>query len=86
MHKPTIHMNGTSAEELVNLYRDAVLAIDKAKEALARAAPHGRDYYPQGDTVIHEAMGEHFIRRQKLADVQHELEELWEHCAEHVKG
>lgn len=48
MALPTVHLNGTSREELVSLRLDVVEAIREAVVALRKAAPHGRDYYVQG--------------------------------------
>jgi hypothetical protein len=54
-------------------YRQLFLALNVAKKALSDAAPHGRDYYPQGDHVIEQAATEHRARMMKLVDVQNEL-------------
>jgi len=48
MMMPTIHINGTSAKELLEQLRNASVAVREARGALQQAAPHGRDYYPQG--------------------------------------
>ena len=45
MMVPTIHLNGTSHDELLRQILDAKEAIRKAVEALANAAPNMRDYY-----------------------------------------
>lgn len=44
---PTIHLNGTSGEELLKGYNKAALALGEALIALQDAFPHPRDYYPQ---------------------------------------
>jgi hypothetical protein len=48
MLKPTVHMNGTSAEELIKQLRTARRAMQAAFETLREASPNARDYYPQG--------------------------------------
>lgn len=52
---PTIHMNGTSKDELLNQLVAVVSALDAALAAINAAAPNGRDYYPQGPEAFREA-------------------------------
>ena len=74
---PTIHLNGSSADELLLLNREAADALRKAQEALARATPHGRDYYPQvAAGAWLRAMREHEARAEKLRSVAADLEVL----------
>jgi hypothetical protein len=75
---PTIHLNGTSRESLLEAIEEAHAAIREAQVKLAETAPNGRDYYPQGPAAHDEAVKEHNARMTKLVDVQHELEELAE--------
>ena len=70
---PTIHVNGSSADALLTQLRDAQHALQGALEALARAAPHGRDYYPQGDSAYRLAAEEHGARALKVREVVHDL-------------
>ncbi len=44
MALPTVHLNGTSREELVSQRLDVVDSIRQAVLALRKAAPHARDY------------------------------------------
>jgi hypothetical protein len=78
---PTIHMNGTSGRALLEGYCDAISAVHAALEALARVAPNGRDYYPQGPDACALADGEHDARKRALIGVLHELQTLAEHVA-----
>ena len=48
MIAPTVHLNGTSANELKDQYAGACDGLTDALERLKACAPHGRDYYPQG--------------------------------------
>lgn len=73
MITPTVHLNGTSADELMKQFRDAFDALHKATCLLQQAAPHGRDYYPQGQDTIYQAQKEHRARIDKLIDVKNEL-------------
>jgi hypothetical protein len=79
MRKPTIHLNGTSREALESALEDANVAIGYAIEALAKAAPNGRDYYPQGDNAFNQARNEHVARIAKLTDVLADIQALYEH-------
>jgi hypothetical protein len=75
---PTVHLNGTSREELMQQLRTAIDAIDAAIDACQKAAPHGRDYYPQGSEVIQTAMTQHYHRLNRLEDVRRELQVIGE--------
>lgn len=73
MKIPTIHLNGSSRERLVEGYCDASNAIRKAMDVLQEHSPHGRDYYPQGDGAFAAASDEHRARVRKLDEVRIEL-------------
>ena len=45
---PTIHLNGTAKQDLLEERYEAIRACAALREALAKAAPNARDYYPQG--------------------------------------
>ena len=77
---PTIHMNGTSAADLLEGYRKAMDALHDAQNALAECGPNGRDYYPQGPEAMTAALAEHWQRREKLAKIHDEVQELAIHC------
>lgn len=76
MQIPTIHLNGTSKEELVEALCNARAAIDDAITALRKTTPNGRDYYPQGPKATEWAVAEHSVRVHKLMEVRDEIEEL----------
>lgn len=80
MIKPTIHLNGSSAEDLTKGYLAAERALNEALEALAQAAPNARDYYVQGDDVFEKAREEHAARVAKLLVVKDEIHALGLHC------
>ena len=73
MITPTIHLNGTSADELIEQLDRAQRAVLDATKALAQAAPNGRDYYPQGATAAVQAIGEHRVRLTALAGIRTDL-------------
>ena len=78
---PTVHINGTSRESLSKDYKDAYIAIRKAMDVLAKAGPHGRDYYPQAPTAITAALTEHNARVQQVAAVIVDLRTIAEAIA-----
>jgi hypothetical protein len=51
---PTVHLNGTSKERLLEDLRKAHDAIEQARYAIP--VPHGRDYYPQGEDALGKAL------------------------------
>ena len=78
---PTIHLNGTSKDALLDGYIDAREAIRAAIDKLCETAPNGRDYYPQGDGAFEKARDEHIARLKRLHDVATELGEIAERIA-----
>ena len=76
---PTIHLNGSSGEELAARLEAAGAALFSAREALALTAPNARDYYPQGPDAHGRARREHDARARRLLEVQEELVQLHEH-------
>lgn len=76
MTKPTIHINGTSRNDLFQMYLAAASALRRAITAVEATAPNGRDYYPQGEDAIRRATDEHRARCEALYAVSKELNEL----------
>jgi len=76
MTLPTIHLNGTSAERLLDGLTEVVLKLDEAYEALRQTAPNGRDYYPQGPAAMEAATAEHMDRLRRLDALKAEVEQL----------
>jgi hypothetical protein len=74
MITPTIHLNGTSQDALLEQVTAAATAVFRACVALNQASPHGRDYYPQGENAFTQARAEHADRMARLTDVYRELE------------
>ena len=75
--EPTIHLNGSSRERLAELYRAAYRALATAVEKLDDAAPHGRDYYPQGPEAFSQAQAEHRARMEAVERVKAEIQTLY---------
>lgn len=76
MQLPTIHLNGTSKERLVEDLCEASNAIDAAYDKLKQCGPNGRDYYPQGPEAMERAQAEHFSRLKRLDAVKKEVDAL----------
>ena len=56
---PSIHLNGTGARGLREQAKEVYSALDTALRAMKQAMPHGRDYYPQGDSALTAARDAH---------------------------
>ncbi len=81
---PTIHLNGTSADDLLEQYRNSMRAVGDAMEVLSRCAPNGRDYYPQSGDAIGTAIEQHRQRREKLQEIWDEQTSLAVHCSDTI--
>jgi hypothetical protein len=82
MTLPTVHLNGTSGDDLLLANREARRAVRVAYDALRETAPHGRDYYPQGDDAIQHAVDEYRSRLAALQGVMTELDAIARHLLE----
>ncbi len=78
---PTIHMNGTSRESLLDDLIAASEALQIALDKVGRTMPNGRDYYPQGDAAHREALRQHVRRIQDLTAIRREIVEIAEAIA-----
>ena len=77
---PTIHLNGTGRDSLVEGWETAWSACEAAMEALKQTAPNGRDFYPQGPEALDKAVNEHRDRLRRIQSVQEELQALIENA------
>ena len=73
---PTIHLNGTSKEQLLAPWHTTVHLLQKAQKSLQEAAPNGRDYYPQGAEAMRQAEAEHLTRMMRLEQLIKELDDM----------
>ncbi len=69
---PTIHLNGTSKQALLDQLADAYSALDEALAKMGQACPNGRDYYPQGPDAIGEALRQHERRLRVVRIIRDE--------------
>lgn len=70
---PSVHLNGSSKQELLRVHREAHRAVARAIDALCSAAPNARDYYVQDDNAFVAAAHEHTGRFNALCNVRDEL-------------
>ena len=75
---PSIWLNGTSEEKLLEDLANARTAIKAAIEALCVTAPNSRDYYPQGTAAYEKARHAHILRLEALHKLNGELVEIAE--------
>jgi hypothetical protein len=75
---PTIHLNGTSKDALLEGYCNAIDALHEAGRNVAAAYPNLRDYYVQGPDAGRIAVEQHEARMTKLREVIRELETIAE--------
>lgn len=73
---PTIHLNGTSKDELLNQLEAVVSALEAALAALNAAAPNGRDYYPQGPEALTDAQAAFAERARAVKQVHTDFSNL----------
>lgn len=71
---PTVHINGTSGQSLMDKLTDAEMVIHEAIKKVSETCPNERDY-PGGG--FHMAVNEHTARVQKLTEVAKELDRLF---------
>lgn len=81
---PTIHSNGTSAEDLLNGYRNAAQAVKFAEDALRAIEFNARDYI-EDDTAWRDACADMQERLWKLQQVYGELLTIAEHCQQYIQ-
>jgi hypothetical protein len=78
---PTLHLNGTSQDSLLEDLSAAGQAVREAMERLAVCYPNGRDYYVQEAGSLARAEAQHAYRMERLRDVLAELNDLAEGVA-----
>lgn len=81
---PTIHLNGSSPEALLDQNMAAGRAIQAALTALQAAAPNARDYYPQGGDAYATELREHTDRVAALHRINEDLLTLCDHLANEI--
>ncbi len=70
---PTVHLNGSSGEVLLDQNKAALEAVRKAIDAICDAGPNARDYYVQGPDASLAVQREHEARVAALKRVRDDL-------------
>lgn len=73
MRAPSIHLNGTSSQELREVHEKAAHALQAALNALQECYPNGRDYYPQGNSAYADARAQHDTACKAVVAVRDEV-------------
>ncbi len=73
---PCVNINGTSKDDLVNQLQTAYMACETLMNALAAAAPHGRDYQTVSQELYLDARRQHDQRMRVVKQMQVELIDL----------
>ena len=77
---PVVHLNGTSRDDLLKQRYDVLDALHSAGDALAKACPNARDYYPGGVEHIEAGSKQHDRRlgilKDLIAEFQAEIESI----------
>jgi hypothetical protein len=84
---PTVHLNGTGKQGLLDQQLDMMRTIRKALDSLRQNFPHGRDYYTQDAGAVQgpsyqKARREQESRIERLQAVYDEIESIAEHIAD----
>lgn len=80
--RPVVHKNGTSRDALLEQLTDLMQALRDAEDALGRASPNGRDYYPLGHNALRDAQNKHREWAVALRKIYQEVEQAAEHVAD----
>ena len=82
MLAPLVHLNGSSADTLIEQYERSMGALRKALDAMREGYPNARDYYPQGDDAFRLAREQYDARIRAVDNVLAELGLLAENVYE----
>jgi hypothetical protein len=82
---PVANINGASLESLIDQNYAALRAVTAAIDALAIAAPHGRDFQTLAPEVFRIAVREHSERVVMLGKIERELMEIVANLADQRK-
>ncbi len=85
MLTPSIHLNGTAGQDLLDQIDGVARALRATIEAMADAAPNARDYYPQGDDAYYRARNAHQNRAGRIREMLKEYEALAESISDEME-
>jgi hypothetical protein len=72
MLRPTLNINGTSADDLIEPRRDAYDALQAAIKALQQVTPNGRDYPGDNDQCVADRQT-HYTRLAAITAIATEI-------------
>lgn len=72
MIRPTLNINGSSADDLIQPRRDAYDALQAAIKALQQVTPNGRDYPGDNDQCVADRQA-HYDRIKDIHTIAAEL-------------
>jgi hypothetical protein len=78
---PTIHLNGTGKQMLLDGYVKALHALHEAQKAISQIEFNARDYYVQGNEAWNAARDEMAAQFDKLHEVDTYLTEVAIHIS-----
>jgi hypothetical protein len=79
MIKPTIHLNGTPADILIEGYTEAYVKAQELLDAFSRIEFNARDYYVQSPEAFEEARKEFTERYMQVKQIGLEMLTIIEH-------
>lgn len=80
MQFPTVHLNGTPKQHLLDQLTESIYALCAAEQAIQNTEPHGRDY-PTGRNAYSRARQEHILRLERISMIRNELLRITEHIS-----
>lgn len=85
---PTVHLNGTSKQQLLDDYCDMGHALNAAMEKMIENGPNGRDYpiNRDGTCSFTQARKEHMDRIAKIHAIKEEIDAIAVHIADSEGG
>ena len=86
MITPTVHLGGTSRQDLLDQFMEAGHALSLALSKMQDACPNGRDYYLQGPDALSMAMQAHASRVARVQSVMAEYGVLCEFVCDPERG
>jgi len=83
---PTVHLNGTSGQDLLDQNKEVAGYLRVGLTAMFEAAPNARDYYVQGGNAYREARREYVDRCERVKAVLAEVDAIIEKIEEQVEA
>jgi hypothetical protein len=74
---PTVHLNGTSKDDLLMQLRQAIITATALKEFLQEGMPHDRDFFLQGEGMGMRARMHQKVRVLKVETIIDELTAIY---------